>query len=75
MVLLHESRHVRRLCFFTCKQLWITKKEEGSREEGREGDHKIVSYTLLSVRIDGLCCCFNLFRYFGPHQLLRIGGN
>lgn len=69
VLLLHEPRYVQRLCFFTCKQLWITKKwkrrgwvEKKGREGGREGDdHKIVSYALLSAGMSGpCCCCFNL---------------
>lgn len=37
VLLLHEPRQVRRLCFFTCKQLWITKRRKEGEKKGREG--------------------------------------
>lgn len=50
------------------------KKKEGGREEGAGRGRAItkssVARQLLSAGMGGLCCCFNLFRYFGPHQLV-----
>lgn len=78
MLLLHEPRYVQCLCFFTCKQLWITKngKEEDGwkreRKSGREGRRS--QNRQLRAAVSGYGWAALLFqsdvRYFSPHQLV-----
>lgn len=83
VLLLHEPRYVQRLCFFTCKQLWITKKwkrrgwvekRKAGRVGGREGGRETItksSATRCCQRVwVGPPLLFQSVRYFSPHQLV-----